>query len=49
MKKLFLNNGLSIVFFLLFALTLVGQVFFGIQEHNKEIIEAGGTAVSMTE
>ena len=49
MKKLFLNNGLSIVFFLLFALTLVGQVFFGIQEHNKEIIEAGGTAVSMRE
>ena len=49
MKKLFLNNGLSIVFFLLFALTLVGQVFFGIQEHNKELIEAGGTAVSMRE
>ena len=49
MKKLFYNNSLSIVFFLLFVLTLVGQVFFGIQEHNKELIELGVTAVSMKE
>lgn len=47
MKKFLYNNGLSIVFFLLFAITLVGQVFFGIQEHNKELVEQGGTAVSM--
>ena len=49
MKKLFSNNGLSIVFFSLFVITLVGQVFFGIQEHNKELVEQGAKAVSMTE
>ena len=48
MKKLIYYNSLSIVFFLLFAFTLIGQVFFGIQEHNKELVEQGGTAVSMT-
>ena len=49
MKKLFSNNSLSIVFFLLFVLTFIGQIFFGIQEHNKELVEQGGNVVSMKE
>jgi hypothetical protein len=49
MKKLLYNNSLSIVFLLLFAITLVGQVFFGIQEHNKEIIDQGGSPDSLSQ
>ena len=49
MKKLLYNNSLSIVFFLLFFITFIGQIFFGIQEHNKELIEQGEKAVSMAE
>ncbi len=49
MKKFIRNNSLSIVFFLMFAGALAGQVFFGIQEYNKELAENGGTAVSFPE
>lgn len=49
MKKLIHNNSLSIVFFSLFAVTLVGQVFFGIQEHNKELMDAGITPESLSQ
>ena len=49
MKKLIHNNSLSIVFFSLFAITLVGQVFFGIQEHNKELMNAGSTSESLSQ
>ena len=49
MKKLLYNNGLSIVFFSLFVITLVGQVYFGIQEHNKELIDAGSTPDSLSQ
>ena len=49
MKKLIHNNSLSIVFFSLFAITLVGQVFFGIQEHNKELMDAGSTSESLSQ
>ncbi len=47
MKKLLYNNGLSIVFFSLFVITLIGQIFFGIQEHNKELTDAGSTSDSL--
>ena len=49
MKKLIHNNSLSIVFFSLFAITLVGQVLFGIQEHNKELMNAGSTSESLSQ
>lgn len=41
------NNSLSIVFFLFFFFTLIGQVLTGFTEHNKELQEEGGTPVSM--
>jgi len=45
MKKLFRNNGLSIVFFLLFIFSLAGQVMTGMAEYNQELAELGGQPV----
>lgn len=36
MKKILRNNGLSLVFFTLFLITLFGQFFTGYSQHNKE-------------
>lgn len=49
MKNIWRNNGLSIVMFLLFMASLVGQVLTGIKEHNQEAVEMGGEAVGMME
>jgi hypothetical protein len=49
MKKLFRNNGLSIVFFLLFVLSLAGQVVSGQKEHNEALKELGAPPVGMTQ
>jgi hypothetical protein len=46
MKTFFRNNGLSIVFLLLFILTLAGQMVFGFEEHNKELVEDGASSIS---
>jgi hypothetical protein len=42
MKSVWRNNGLSIVFFLLFIISLVGQVVTGYMEHNEHMKEEGG-------
>ena len=47
MKNFFKNNGLSIVFILLFLISLLGQVFTGWNEHNKILIEEGETAQAL--
>ncbi len=49
MKKFIRKNSLSLVFFFLFVVTLIGQVIFGHQEYNKELTEEGGIAVSFAE
>jgi hypothetical protein len=49
MKNLLRNNGLSIVFFLLFVFSLIGQMVTGLQEHNQETVEKGGQAIAMGE
>ena len=49
MKNFFRNNGLSIVFFLLFVITLIGQIVTGLKEHNQETAEIGGQPISMGE
>jgi len=41
MKKVFRNNGLSIVFFILFLFSLIGQMVTGLKEHNKGMLELG--------
>ena len=48
MKTFLKNNGLSIAFLLLFILSIIGQVKFGLDEYNKELIEEGGTVVSLS-
>ncbi|WP_394773085.1 DUF6766 family protein [Flavobacterium sp.] len=47
MKTFLRNNGLSITFFLLFIATLFGQIIFGFEEHNKELIDEGSSAISL--
>jgi hypothetical protein len=49
MKKTLRDNGLSIMFVFLFLVSFVGQVFNGLKEHNKEMIEEGGPQVSLTQ
>jgi len=49
MKGFLRNNGLSITFLALFVLSLVAQVYFGLQEYNKELIEDGGAAVTLSQ
>jgi hypothetical protein len=49
MKKFFKNNGLSLVFFVLFLISLGGQIVTGLHEHNEETVDEGGTPVGMAE
>ena len=47
MKNFFKNNGLSLVFFVLFLIAMVGQAITGLSEHNQEMIDEGGQPVDM--
>jgi amino acid transporter len=49
MKSFLKNNGLSLVFFLLFIIALIGQFFSGYAEHNKEREEDGQRLFSISE
>ena len=49
MRRIFYENGLSIVFFLLFALSLVGQSLTGHKEYNDDQREHGQPKVSYSE
>ena len=49
MKKFVKDNGLSLVFSILFLIAIVGQAITGLQEHNNEMIEKGGRPVKMSE
>jgi len=48
MKDFLRNNGLCICFLALFILTLIGQIIFGFEEHNKELIDEGSTAINLS-
>ena len=48
MKTFLRNNGLGICFLALFIGTLLGQIFFGFEEHNKELIKDGGIAIDLS-
>lgn len=48
MKKKLKNNGLCICFILLFIAALAGQIVFGFEEHNKELIDEGSTAINLS-
>lgn len=47
MKKIWKNNGLSIVFIIIFLLSMTGQIFTGLIEYNKEMLEKSGETVSL--
>lgn len=49
MKKFFYYNGLSLVFLLFFIVAMGGQIFFGLQEYNKDVAEWGGRSVGLSE
>lgn len=45
--KFLKNNGLSIVFFVLFLITICGQAITGLIEHNEQMEDEGGQQLSM--
>ncbi|PZR22628.1 MAG: hypothetical protein DI539_05235 [Flavobacterium psychrophilum] len=49
MKTFIRNNSLSLAFLLLFFVSIIGQVIFGMKEYNKDLIQQGAAAVSLTE
>jgi len=48
MRKFFRENGLSVVFLLMFLLALLGQTLTGFNEHNKEREEDGSSPLTLT-
>jgi hypothetical protein len=49
MRRIFYENGLSIVLFALFALTLFGQSVTGLAEYNQDQREHGQAGVGYAE
>jgi TM2 domain-containing membrane protein YozV len=49
MKNFIRNNSLSIGFFILFIISIIGQVITGLGEHNEQTVELGGHALSVRE
>lgn len=47
MKTFLRNNGLSVCFFLLFLAAMAGQIIFGFEEYNKDLIEEGASEVTL--
>jgi hypothetical protein len=47
MKKILNNNSLSIVIFLLFLFSIIGQAITGLKQYNEEMIEKNGITVTM--
>jgi len=47
MKNFFRNNSLSLAFLFLFIISLLGQIYFGMDQYNKELAEDGGLRVGL--
>lgn len=47
MKQFLKNNSLSITFFVLFIIAIIAQIFFGHEEYNKELLDDGGSTITM--
>ncbi len=43
------NNSLSLFFFILFILSLIGQTVTGLKQHNHEMQEEGGMQLAMSQ
>lgn len=46
--KFLKNNGLSITFFFLFIISIIGQVITGVSEHNEQLKDDGGQPVNIS-
>lgn len=49
MKIFFRNNGLSLVFLLLFLLSLAGQIYFGFHQYNTQRQEEGAAVIPLSQ
>ena len=49
MRSFLKENSLSLVFFILFLITIIGQAVTGLEEHNQQMIEEGGQPIKMGE
>lgn len=49
MKTFFKNNSLSICFVVLFLFAMVGQVYFGLDQYNKDLLENGVMPISLAD
>jgi hypothetical protein len=49
MKTVLRNNGLSITFFVLFVISLIGHLFTGLAQHNQEMQDEGGKQTEMVQ
>ena len=49
MKAFLRKNGLSVTFLVLFFISIVGQIFSGLAEHNEEMREEGGPQVNVVQ
>jgi len=49
MKQFLKNNSLSLVFLILFIVTLFGQTVTGLHEHNQEMKEQGGKEIDFSQ
>jgi hypothetical protein len=49
MKKFLRNNGLSVVFFLFFLISLTGQTLTGVKEYNQKQKQDGGEQVTIVQ
>src|SRR5687767_4376483 len=47
--KFIRNNSLSIVFFILFLISIVGQTITGLNEHNQEMEDEGAQQISLSQ
>lgn len=49
MKHFLRDNALSLAFLVLFLVAFLGQVYFGLEEYNKEMYEQGGRGATPLE
>ena len=49
MRRFLRENSLSLVFFILFLIAMIGQTITGLEEHNQEMIEEGGQPIKISE
>ena len=47
MKKFIKNNSLSLAFLFLFFISFAGQIYCGVKEHNKELLEEGRAPIKL--